>query len=530
MAQSTPIANTLTKGVAIALAAIILLFIASQLYNPQPQAQPTPIPTAQATPTPAPLFVEVSGIEAAQSAIAFINGMKLADGTYVYSVDCDSTGCNKKSNLTGLPQSNAWAAFANIGLYRATKDSKYLDAAKAEVAKEIEICSKADGTIVGPSEQKNCLWALVQPYEVYKETNDAKTKDFILKNAETILRYLRPDPTQGAGMLQSIIARELAIAYSLSSDGKFLQAAVGFDNAAKQSMDADNRVAFANGFPVRLEECWQKLAELQLYGAAQNQSYLDSAKGFFDGIEQAGASGEFYKNFEIATQLHPCIESLQLLSEKTGASKYSEEAAKISAYLAQASWDSEFSKKYDGRGGFATMFCRVADGSSLCAPSNDKTITDNSYGAYLLAKPGLNLPIERTAGRPKGQLYFNSTQLPKITPQPVPAKNWTHFDPLETLQVFKASDSPSTFYASYFVDINAPLANAVISVDGEKFPFDSAPSCFNMSVLKGACTRRDTIRSEIQYVATFEKAVAGKTYSIGLSSGEKTAKIQYVHS
>ncbi|MFA6048590.1 MAG: hypothetical protein WC792_01410 [Candidatus Micrarchaeia archaeon] len=524
----TPIANTIAKGAAIAIAAILLLFIASQIYKPQPAPIATPTPAAQATATPVPSFVEVSGIEAAQSALAFINGMKLSDGTYVYSVDCDSSGCNKKSNLTGLPQSNAWAALANVGLYRATKDSKYLDAAKAEVAKEIAACPVST-PIPGQKLEKNCLWALVQPYEVYKETKDAATKKFILDTSGVIAGYLGPTPRDGP-MLESIIARELAIAYSLSKDEKYLQLAIKFNDAAKTALDAKNETAYANGFPVRLEECWQKLAELQLYDATQNQSYLSSAKGFFDGIEKAGASDSFYENFESANQLHPCAESLQILAGKTGDAKYSAVSAAISAHLAQASWDSQYSKKYGGgNGGFVTTFCQQNNAAAVCAPANVKTVTDNAYSAYLLSSQGGTLRISKTSSMGVGKLNFNVSR-PPATEAPTPVANWTHFDGLGVLDAKKASDSPTTFYVTYFADINAPLSNAAISVDGEKFPFENAPSCFTLAVMKGACTRTYADRSEIQYVLTYDKAAAGKTYSIELSGSGITQKKEYLHS
>ncbi len=526
MHGKAPQSDALVKGILIVVAAVAVAFFLFQAIGQKP-AQITPTPfVATATPStiPTPAFVEVTGLEVAQSAVKFLNEMKLADGTYVYSVDCDSSGCSKKSHLQGYPQSNAWAALAHVGLYRATRDKTHLDVAVREVEKEIEICNASTDP------EKNCKWALVQAYEVYKENKDEKIKDFILKTASSVMFSVAEEP-QGSAMLQSILARELAIAYQLSGNDAFLKKALRFNDAAKQALDSDGRAAFANGFPVRLEECWQRLAELQLYEATKNESYLSSVNGFFDGIGSAGeiaeSGGEFFRNFEIVTQLHPCIESLQVLSAETKDAKYAKTLSAVASYLAEASWDSQHSKKYDANGAFVTLPCQQKGEQSVCISNgNEKTITDNAYGIFLLSAQKAKMQMRRTSSQTFGKVFFNVIQFPKVT-ELAQAINWTHFDTLHELIAVPASDSPNTFYVSYFVDLGAPLTNAVISVDGEKFSFEGAPSCYELEEMTGACTRRYEDRSEIQYVATYENGVKGKTYEITLSSSQKTAKITY---
>jgi hypothetical protein len=89
-------------------------------------------------------------------------------------------------------------------------------------------------------------------------------------------------------------------------------------------------------------------------------------------------------------------------------------------------------------------------------------------------------------------------------------------------------EEPGKFYAGIFTDINAPLSNAVISVGGEKFPFENAPSCLSFKGHpRGACTMRYPERSEIAYLAAVENATSNKTYQITLTSAEQNASINY---
>jgi len=305
---------------------------------------------------------KLTGLEIAKMSYGFFGKMRMEDGRYSYREFCTGEGNEKKCEI--LPHSytptNAWVMLADLGLYEATNEQKYLDSAKNEMSVLLDNCKDNAG----------CLWTLVQMARLYKNTNDSA----YLENIRNFADMLLENESQEGVMMNGIEARQFAAVYSLTGEQKYLAESLNRLQKAENSMDSERLLYTVNGLEVRDFVCSAELARLELYRATKNQKYLDAVKSFFDVADISSHGKELWHQ----TAIEPCIENLILLYTETGDVKYWNQAYNLTQYMITYRWDSPLqqAEKYNGDGAF--LF-------ETYLYNNTKTVTDTGYAVYLLS-------------------------------------------------------------------------------------------------------------------------------------------------
>jgi len=422
----------------------------------------------------------ITGIEAATHATAFVNGMRLPDGNYVPSQKCSEKNCtNDPSTTDATPQLNAWAALAFTGMYQATGDVQYLDKARLEADKMLETCRS------GSVHESDCDWSLSQLKEVYNETKDEKYMQFIIARA-TALHENTPPSLNKNSMVLSLEARS----YAAAGNAKW------FAEAMSMAEEAANRDAVISEKPLlRANDCWIILAKMDGFEAFGTKTLKDDATKFFNERDATVLSG-----FGVLGQMHACIEALGKLDPN------SPKLELLDRVLIEKALDYN---KYESDNTFVSFPCNTNKTDISCQAFNSKSVTDNAYSAFLLSTTA---PKKKFALSAK-KLSMDATGLnpsePMINQE---EENWTHFDTLGVLNVFWVSESGfDGFVVTYYTDINAPLAKSTsLDVDGARYE----PA----HIETGEEMQR---RSEVQYEFEIPRKPNTSTYNIVLYSGTR---------
>ena len=434
----------------------------------------------------------ITGIEAAKGAAAFIDGMRLPDGNYVLSKSCNEQNCINDLSATttdATPPSNAWAALAFAGLHRATGDAKYLDKARLEADKMLETCRS------GSSHESDCDWSLSQLKEVYTETKDEKYMQFITERAAALHNNTPPLVNKNS-MVLSLEARS----YAAAGNAKWFAEAIGMAEKA-----AARDVVISENPPLRANDCWIILAKMDGFEAFGTKTLKDDATAFFNERDAAVLSG-----FGVLGQMHACIEALGKLDPN------SPKLELLDLALIKKAFDNN---KYESDNSFVSLPCNInATGGVFCLAFNAKSVTDNAYSAFLLSTTAPTKKFALSARKPS----FGNVELKPSEPATIPTDelNWTHIDRLGVLNIFWISDSEfDGFVVVYYTDINAPLSNPVIlDVDGTRYE----PA----HIETGDEMQR---RSEVQYEFEIPRKANASTYHVVLYSGSTLVASQTVN-
>lgn len=302
----------------------------------------------------------ITGIEAAKDAAAFVNGMKLPDGNYVRSKSCSEQTCTKdQPDTNATPQLNAWAALAFTGLYRATGESQYLERARLEADKMLETCRH------GSAHESDCDWSLFQLKEVYKETKNETYRQFIVERAAA-LHDTSPPSVNKNSMILALEARS----YAAAGNAEWFAEAMGF---AEETAKRD--VVIITDPRLRANDCWVMLAKMDGFEAFGTEALRDDVRKFFD--ERYVTL--FFK-FDVPGQMHACIEALGKLDPKAMKLELLNQAL-IKKMLDYNKYERDYS--------FVSLPCAInyknlKTGVS-CPASNVKSVADNAYSAFLLS-------------------------------------------------------------------------------------------------------------------------------------------------
>ncbi|MBI5355484.1 MAG: hypothetical protein HZB68_03445 [Candidatus Aenigmarchaeota archaeon] len=298
-----------------------------------------------------------SGLEIAKEIYSYIGTQKNKDGFYAYASNCKG-GCPFIDSV--FKNANTWPVYASVGMYRATNDSKYLDAAKRDADTMIAWCAQ---------DSRECVRVLYQIDALYSETGDKKYLDFI--NTETAALLSLPDEAEtNFTMLIAIDSVELSDSYIWSGDSKALDSSIKKLSQAEALLANEKTLFEKDGNKYRTFSCWPQLARLELFKSTDDSKYLDGVKAF--------AANNIPGNLNIfwmMTDLQPCLDVYQSLYELTGDKSYNADAEKIAQHIITKYWDSSYSPKVSGNNAIKSN-----------SDQSFSTITEASYMAYMLSR------------------------------------------------------------------------------------------------------------------------------------------------
>lgn len=312
----------------------------------------------------------LTGNEIAQRSANFLDLMRTNDGKYYFVQECvdNSTEIGCYIYELSTQNTNAWPLLAYTSLYKSTADSSYLEKAKEDMRILSEYCS---------ANSEDCLWILVQMIEYQKATGDTQYSSLISNLGQQLLVTSEKNST----MLLGIESRELALLYGMNGNETYLHEATTrmyeskslWSNTGPDELQAS--LYLDNGFRFYGYSCWTELAQIEIYQATNDESYLASAKSFFDSANIDKHS----RKIDQLIALQPCAESLMKLYSISGSQTYRDQALNISQYIVTYRWDpdTQIAQKYNGDYGFL---------SRSYLYHNWKIITDTSYMIYLLAQ------------------------------------------------------------------------------------------------------------------------------------------------
>jgi len=334
-----------------------------------PTQNPTEEPSSEA-PVSGAEETGITELEAARQIQSFIDSRRTEGGFYKYSYNCEKnleTDCGLDLIYE---TTNSWTAYSNLAMYRATGEKTYLEGAKRDADRVIEWCSDS-------ANNKMCSWILVQIYELYEETVDKRYSDFLLSQGETLLNLDNVDDPEidsqrNSTMMLGIEARELALIYKINGDERYVDEAKVRIERAYGGFTPDNYIMYQfNGNSFKYNSCWPELANIALYEATKDTSYLEQSKDLLDTFDPA--INVVYMNF--LTNLEPCIELYQRVYDVTGEKKYMEGAGKMLDYMLKERWDSPENMLVSGSGTVLSDSYSKVD-----------TLTDVAYMVVLLAR------------------------------------------------------------------------------------------------------------------------------------------------
>ncbi len=334
------------------------------------QAQLTP-------PTPPATFAEsITKKEVRKSTmqqiLSYIGSQYRADGYYDYLAhyddQCITKAGKKDCPFNGermFPTTNAWTALAYLSSYRAFATSQDLDLATRDMDKLMLYCG---------TNQKECLWVLVQAADLYNVTKQPRLLAFLREEGEELLRTKESDYF----MLLAIESRELALLYGLTQDPRYLQQAnVRFDHARQRLLAQRSLYHNKQGTAFFPEQgCWYALSAVELARQTSQVSYGDEAQKF---LTQAQIYSHF-SDFPNPVEIQPCIESYFQLSKLLGDQRYYQYGEGLLKKFVDRFWDGGEVKKKYGEGGTLLN----PDPKRSAGGENYVNLTDSAYTAYLL--------------------------------------------------------------------------------------------------------------------------------------------------
>ena len=168
----------------IIIAIVVIAGAVAYFYSDLiPQEAPVTVPEEVETETGEVMEESITGLEVAQQIQSFIDTRRTTDGFYRYSYACDIGFQEDCTGFQGVYETtNTWTTYSNLGLFRATEDSVYLEKARTDADAFIEWCNET--TEVNGNA---CVWTLFQIVELYRETGDEKYRDFLLSQGELLL-------------------------------------------------------------------------------------------------------------------------------------------------------------------------------------------------------------------------------------------------------------------------------------------------------------------------------------------------------
>lgn len=299
----------------------------------------------------------LTGLEAAEKIYAYIEAQRRQDGLYEYASKCDERVCNFDfTNPHGL--SNAWAAYAETGLYDVTGDSSYLDAARADGEKILGFCGTNEG---------GCVSIIYQIVALYEVTGDPRYIDLAKAEADILMNR---DDLYDSGFTMLIGGDSKGLARLSQSSGD-----ATYSTDALKVLSGEI-AALENEIPVyvyskdgstavyKTYACWPQLARTHLYEATGDESHLEEARRFADSLSLPDYASQMVS----ATDIEPCIELYQKLATATGDQSYRAGADRMIQYVLTNYMDKELgSVRFASDKGFSTL-------------------TDSAYMVYLLTK------------------------------------------------------------------------------------------------------------------------------------------------
>lgn len=312
----------------------------------------------------------LSSSEIATQSSLFLDSLRKDNGEYFVIKNCEENSTYKgcvTTNVFSDTKANAWPLIAYTSLYKIAGNSTYLQKAQKDMQILSNYCSS----------NQNCIWILVQMLEYQKVSGDKQYSSLIANLGQQLLTNSQNNST----MLLGIEARELAMLYEMNGQQQYLdQAKIRLQESKNlwQNNSADQLQAWLytdSGQQFYGFACWTELAEIEIYQASHDSSYLTNAMSFFD----AANVDKHSRTIEQLVALQPCIDSLLKLNSITGNSKYFSEAENASQYVITYRWDPNIpiAEKYNGDGGFLWQ---------LYQNTNTKDVTDTSYMIYLLSQ------------------------------------------------------------------------------------------------------------------------------------------------
>lgn len=322
------------------------------------------IPSASAQP------IQMNSLNIAEKSVSFLDSLRRNDNEYFFIKECadNSTfnGCITNDFYDNA--TNAWPVLAFANLYKATGNPAYLQKAQNDMQIVSRDCS------INPD---GCLWILVQMTEYQKVTGDTQYSSLISELGQRLLST----SVNSSTMILGIESRELALLYEMNGQKDYLDQAKSRLEQSKtlwsnNSADQFQALLYTeNGVQFYGFACWTELAEIEIYQATKDATYLQNATSFFDAVNIDNHA----RGIDQLVALQPCIDSLIKLSAITGNSNYMDQAVNVSQYIVTYRWDPNITiaKKYNGDWGYL--------GESY-GYSNDKDVTDGSYMIYLLSQ------------------------------------------------------------------------------------------------------------------------------------------------
>jgi rhamnogalacturonyl hydrolase YesR len=305
--------------------------------------------------------VGMTGLEVAKRITDYIGTQRNSEGFYTYSSNCEAPQCPFVDQV--FKNANTWPVYAYVGMYRATKDSKYLESAKRDADAMLEWCAQ---------DRNECVRVLYQVYNLYGETNDQKYFDFLKSEADALVA-LPDQPETNFTMLIAIDSLELSDVYVLTGDRSLLETSAKKLEQSEDLLQNEKLLFEVNGNKYYTFSCWPELARLEMFKASDDGKYLDEVKRFADGRDLP--NNNHLQGW--MTDAQPCIDVYLSLGELTGDASYTTGAEKMTQNVLTNFWDSKENPKVSGNDAV------ISNGGS-----DFSTVTESSYMAYLLSRMG----------------------------------------------------------------------------------------------------------------------------------------------
>lgn len=302
----------------------------------------------------------LTGLQVATRINDYVATQRNADGFYHYSVNClPEENC---FNAPVYEMANTWPVYANVGMYKATGDSKYLDAAKRDADTMMSWCE---------NNASYCVYVTYQIYDLYKATGDARYLDFVKNEADVISNVDNAIEFSNDSMLLSSAAIEFADLYGETKNSTYADWARA-DTDEAQSILLSYTIVFGNnGHDFRAFSCWPQLANARLYGETRDQKILENITAFMNDYNLQ--NNFLYLWF--MTDIQPCIDLYQTMGDLTGNQSYYDTAHNMSQYVLTDFWDTKSNPKVSS-----------SDAIKFSKDKSFETVTDSSYMVKLLSR------------------------------------------------------------------------------------------------------------------------------------------------
>lgn len=322
-------------------------------------APPAPAQTGGEVQTPGDQRQTMTGLQIAERIYGYVESQRRADGLYDYATNCNETVCSFDfENPHDI--SNAWAAYASVGMYGATGDQRYLDAAKADGEKILQYCG---------SGREECVSIGYQIVALYEATGDSRYLDLAEAEAAILMEEGRGLYDSGSAMLVGGDSKGMAELARASGDAAYSQDASrileGEVGALENEVPLYVRDEGGSARVYKSFACWPQLARLSLYQATGDRAHLDAAAAFAGDMDVPGHVGDLVS----ATDIQPCIELYHDLGSLTGEQAYGDGADVMVQHVLDGQWD-----------------YGASDSIRFYRDKSFSTLTDSSYMVNILSK------------------------------------------------------------------------------------------------------------------------------------------------